>query len=370
MVPDPERFDVVTARRPVLDAVLAACAGDSPNVTIRRGVALAGLHVGTSAAPGIPHVVGVVTEAGEVIPADLVVIATGRRSPFGRWLADIGSRPPHEEIEDSGFVYYGRHFRSRDGSPLDKTIGMKDYGSVSLLALPGDNATAGVGIIGTSVDKALLPLRQEPVWQRVLAALPDGDSFLEAEPISPLVFMGGLEDRYRRFVVDDQPVVTGAVAVGDAWAATNPSLGRGISFATMHCVLLRDAIRDHLEDPYQLALAFDGATETTLTPWYRATLWHDRNKFADVQAEVTDGTTDTAPSRQDDEGWTTLKQLSQLALSDLDLATRMVASSTWFAETPQQLLADPDLTVKAAGHEPGGGHLGPSRSELLDLING
>ena len=38
-----ERFDTVTARRPVLEAALAAVAGRTPGVTIRRGVAVTGL---------------------------------------------------------------------------------------------------------------------------------------------------------------------------------------------------------------------------------------------------------------------------------------------------------------------------------------
>ena len=40
--------------------------------------------------------------------------AAARRCP--RLLADIGARRAVEELEDSGFVYYGRHFRSADGS--------------------------------------------------------------------------------------------------------------------------------------------------------------------------------------------------------------------------------------------------------------
>ena len=59
---------------------------------------------------------GVRTGDGEEIAADLVVDVTGRRSPMARWLADIGAAPAAEETEDSGFVYYGRHFRSPDGS--------------------------------------------------------------------------------------------------------------------------------------------------------------------------------------------------------------------------------------------------------------
>ena len=56
--------------------------------------------------------------------------------------------------------------------------------------------------------------------------------------------MAGLEDRRRRFVVDDAPVVTGLVAVGDSWACTNPSLGRGASIGMLHVCALRDVLRE------------------------------------------------------------------------------------------------------------------------------
>ena len=46
--------------------------------------------------------------------------------------------------------------------------------------------------------------------------------------------MAKIEDRYHRFVVDGEPVATGVVAVGDAWACTNPSLGRGATLALVH----------------------------------------------------------------------------------------------------------------------------------------
>src|SRR5688500_3892792 len=234
VIPSPERFDVMTAPRPVLDAVLCAVASSIPGIEIRRGVAIAGLEVaGTPVAPGIPHVTGARTEAGDVVPADLVVAATGRRSPLTRWLAELGTKPAHEEKEDSGFVYYGRYLRSRDGSQLVTRPGLVDFGSVGLLALPADDGTFGVGIIGTSDDAALRPLRQEDAWWRVLAALPGGEALVESEPISPLVTMAGIEDCYRRFVVDGMPVATGVVAVADAWAATNPTLGRGIALGTM-----------------------------------------------------------------------------------------------------------------------------------------
>ena len=77
-------------------------------VEVRRGTAVTGLIGGASASAGVPHVTGVRTKAGEVIMADLVVDMSGRRSALPDWLEDIGARRPGEELEDSGFVYYGR----------------------------------------------------------------------------------------------------------------------------------------------------------------------------------------------------------------------------------------------------------------------
>ena len=109
-------YEMLTGRRAVMEAVIAAAAQAAPGVRVRRGVEVAGLLTGDAAPGGVPRVTGVRTADGEQVAADLVVDATGRRSPLGRWLADCGAAPPAEELEDSGFVYYGRHFRSADGS--------------------------------------------------------------------------------------------------------------------------------------------------------------------------------------------------------------------------------------------------------------
>ena len=59
--------------------MLAAAAGSTPGVEVRRDVTVVGLVTGAPALPGSPHVTGVRTKAGDSIPADLVVDMTGRR---------------------------------------------------------------------------------------------------------------------------------------------------------------------------------------------------------------------------------------------------------------------------------------------------
>ncbi len=59
-------------------------------------------------------------------------------------LTAIGARAPEEELEDSGFMYYGRHFRSADGEIPPLLCGiLMPWGTVSTLTLPADNGTWG-----------------------------------------------------------------------------------------------------------------------------------------------------------------------------------------------------------------------------------
>ena len=59
--------------------------------------------------------------------------------------------------------------------------------------------------------------------------------------------MAKIEDRVRSLVVDGRPVATGVLTVGDAWACTNPSVGRGVSIGMLHAVALRDTLHDRAD---------------------------------------------------------------------------------------------------------------------------
>ena len=109
-----ERFVTITARRPVLEQVLARSAQEQTGVEVRRGLTVTGL---TSRPQGaMPHITGVRLDSGEEVAAELVVDATGRRSRAPQWLREAGALPVHEESEESGFLYYQRTFRSADGT--------------------------------------------------------------------------------------------------------------------------------------------------------------------------------------------------------------------------------------------------------------
>ncbi len=285
--PGDERYVSLTGRRPMLETAVGRLAERAPGVTVRRGVAVTGFVTGASAAPGVPHVVGVRTDSGEEVRADLVVDVSGRRSALPRFLEEAGARAPIEESDDSGLVYYGRHFRSTDGSvPQLRGPVLSNVGTISTLTLPADNGTWGLGILIASSDKVMRPIKDVDTWERVWRSVPVVAHWLDGTPISEgVAVMANLPDRIRTFVVDDVPVATGVVAVADSWACTNPAVGRGISIGTLHALALRDTLRDPgIDDPVTLANAFQEVTTAEVEPWYRATVDLDRSRHAEMVA--------------------------------------------------------------------------------------
>jgi 2-polyprenyl-6-methoxyphenol hydroxylase-like FAD-dependent oxidoreductase len=376
-----ERFATVTARRPVLEAAVAGLASRTPGVTVRRGVAVTGL-LADPPAPGqaarsgvalggVARIRGVLAAGGQALRADLVADCCGRRSPLGSWLAAVGAPRPAEEREDCGFVYYGRHFRSRTGElPRAETNLLQHHDSVSVLTLPGDNGTWSVVITTASRDRQLRALREPDRWDAALARYPLAAHWRDGEPITGVDVMAGLEDRHRRLVVGGVPVATGIVAVGDAWACTNPSLGRGASIGLMHACALRDVLRDVgaagiSGDPEKLVRRFDEVTTAVVEPLYRATLWFDRGRLAEIAADaegVADGPVDP--------GWAAGKALFAASLADQDVAREYLAVSMLLS-TADEVFTQPGMAERVMRLGAGAARYplpGPSRRELLTAI--
>jgi flavin-dependent dehydrogenase len=138
-----EAFRYITGRRPAVEAVIAAVAAEQPGVVIRRGVRATGLVAGPPAIPGVPHVAGARTSAGEELRGDLVVDAMGRRSPSAGLLYALGARPPQTRSETSGFAYYTRYFTGPSQPPMRGPV-LTPLGTISILTLYGDNGTWSV----------------------------------------------------------------------------------------------------------------------------------------------------------------------------------------------------------------------------------
>lgn len=270
-----------TARRPVGEWVFATACERDPHVTLRRGVQVKELVAGTPVTRGTPHVTGIRTTSGEQLHADLVVDATGRQSRAPEWLAALGAHPPHEEQADCGFIYYTRYFRG--SIPERRGPTLMPLGSISVLTLFGDNDTWSVTLFTSTGDQPLKNLRHADKWTNAVRGFPLQAHWLDGEPITDVLPMSGIVDRYRRLVIDDAPVATGFVTVADAWACTNPSAGRGLTVGFLHALQLRDALRE-ADNPRAVVDIFDRKTEEEVTPWYRAQMSLDRARFEEMAA--------------------------------------------------------------------------------------
>jgi 2-polyprenyl-6-methoxyphenol hydroxylase-like FAD-dependent oxidoreductase len=368
--PGDDAFQMASARRPVAEAAVAAVAAATPNVTIRRGTAVRGLLTGPPSAAGVPHIVGVVTDSGEELRADLIVDASGRRSALPQLLAGAGARPVAEELDDCGFIYYGRHLQSADGS-YPPAIGalLQHYDSLSILTLPADRGAWGVGFVTSAKDAQLRALRDVDTWTRTVKSYPLIAHWLDGQPIdADVAVMAKIEDRHRAFVVDGVPVATGVLAVGDSWACTNPSVGRGISIGLIHAVALRDLLRQSsLDAPLDLCIAWHEATLKTVEPWYRETLAFDRHRLSEIDAQIAGQKYET-----DDPGWLLGQCLGAGAGHDGDLLRGALRIGGVLA-TGEEVFSTPGIADKAIGI---GGPLvkepapGPSREQLLGIVAG
>jgi 2-polyprenyl-6-methoxyphenol hydroxylase-like FAD-dependent oxidoreductase len=221
-----------------------------------------------------------------------------------------------------------------------------------------------VTLFGASRDAPLKALRAPATFDRVVAACPLQAHWLDGRPITDVLAMAGVLDCYRRTVVDGEPVVTGYVAVGDAWACTNPSAGRGISTGAIHARVLRAVARDHLDDPGELARAFDEATEREVTPFYRNQVAADRARIAEMDAFRT-GRQPPPP----DPGQV---RLLTAATYDAEVFRGLIEMVTCLA-LPEQVLSRPGMLERLerfADAPPPRPTPGLDRGRLLELLAG
>jgi 2-polyprenyl-6-methoxyphenol hydroxylase-like FAD-dependent oxidoreductase len=272
--PGDDELVALACRRTTFEWVLQALVLAEPGVELRHGVA-AGALVARSG--GIPLVVGI-----DGAPADLVVDARGPRSSSDSWLAAIAAPPVHEELHESGIVYFSRFYRVRAGVEAPPYVGptAADLGYLKYAIFLGDNRTFSITYAIESHDEEMrralaAPDGFETVARSLVATAPwrvDG----VADPITGVYAMAGLRNRYRPLVdADGKPLVHGFVAVGDAAVCTNPLYGRGCSLAFVHAFGLADALGEHADDLDGLGCAFAEFTERELVPWFRSAVLQD-----------------------------------------------------------------------------------------------
>jgi 2-polyprenyl-6-methoxyphenol hydroxylase-like FAD-dependent oxidoreductase len=236
----------------------------------------------------VPHVRGILLDDGATIAADLVVDATGRRSPTPRLLARHGLRPVPEVVQDCGLLYLSRHYRLHPDTEFPSTdVPINaNPGWARAMAFPGDRRTFCLLAAVAAIDPLRRELATDRGFSRFHAAVPVTARWLGAgTPISEVTVMARINNCYRRLVDDAGPLVAGLVLVGDAAMHTNPTAGRGVSLAFAHIEHLAATI-DRPMSRWEFALQFDAWTDANIGVWFELQAAADSSMTRRAEAAV------------------------------------------------------------------------------------
>ncbi|MEU9041686.1 MULTISPECIES: FAD-dependent oxidoreductase [unclassified Kitasatospora] len=267
-----EELVTLRTRRIVLEAALTAAVQRESTVEVRRGSRVSALVF----EEGGPARVTGVRVGEETHRADLVVDASGRRSPVPAWLIAAGCRPPVVDNHRTGITYLCRWYRLRADGPRDP--GRVKNGSTAPYALagifPSDNDTFAVSLVVSTGDPTRSALIDPAVFEAVVRRFPATAAWLDLdpEPHSAVLAMAGLDNRWTSLVDADGPVVTGLVNAGDSLVHTNPTLGHGVALGLRAAQHLATHVDRIAADP----TGYHTWTAQTLRPWFDAQVAADR----------------------------------------------------------------------------------------------
>ncbi|MFD3517150.1 NAD(P)/FAD-dependent oxidoreductase [Streptomyces sp. NPDC058657] len=232
--PGDEHLVMLQTRRILLESVLTDALRAEPNAALRYGARVTGLVVESGGEGGVPCVTGLRT--GEATHrADVVVDAGGRRVPTGDWLVEAGCRPPVEERHRTGVAYFCRWYRRREGQrePVQGALALAGGAFGGCAVFPSDNRVFGIALFLHTDDPTRAALRDPDVFETAARGFPSGADWLslDVEPLSGVLPMAGLDNRWRALADDRGPVVRGLIPVGDSFTHTNPTMAQGIALS-------------------------------------------------------------------------------------------------------------------------------------------
>jgi 2-polyprenyl-6-methoxyphenol hydroxylase-like FAD-dependent oxidoreductase len=351
---DDEDVVLLACRRSTFEWALRESVRGLANVELREGVQAAGLR-GIREDGGRPRVTGVRLADGPELSASLVVDATGRRSKAPDWLEALGAPRPLERVSDTGILYYTRFYRLLRGAPPVGGTGLVagDLGWVKLAIFPGDQATFSITIGPPVDDGALKRLADPEQFERFVAAFPslapwrsNGASEPVFGPATPVLVMGQLRNRRRRFVDAEGPLAPGFVTVGDALYHSNPIYGRGCPSALMTVELLDEAIGRHPDDPIAMARHYHAACEAQVRPFWEAAVASDRRMLGDGRAMPSGNRAALIHMAEQAFGWFVDRGIVPATRVD-PVVFRGLLRVFHMLDAPEDLMMNPELLLRA-----------------------
>jgi 2-polyprenyl-6-methoxyphenol hydroxylase-like FAD-dependent oxidoreductase len=247
----PSSQKLLSCSRLLLEANLRRRVKRIHSIEFIEGVEVSGLHSDSqrSAITGVAlRRKDPVTQSwkdSEVLKADLIVDALGRRSATPQWLSAMGYAPPKETVINSYLGYVTRRYRVPDSivggwGPL--AIGDKPpFDPYSGLIFPEENGTWVVMMAG--VNKHYPPMDEAGFDAFARKLGPEFYAAVKAAvPIEMPYVYRGTESRWRHYEkLERWP--NRFVVLGDAYCGFNPIYGQGMTVAALCAVALGDEIK-------------------------------------------------------------------------------------------------------------------------------
>ncbi|WP_123025586.1 FAD-dependent oxidoreductase [Mycolicibacterium stellerae] len=210
------------------------------------------------------RVSGVRLDAGDDIPADLVVDAAGRGTRLPVWLEQWGFDRPPEGSVDVGISYATHQLRIPDGLIAEKVVvsGASRNQTRGLGMLCYEDGTWGLTTFGVANAEPphdfaeMCALADEIVPPHIAAAV------RKAQPIGDVTFHKFPASRWRRYHKLDR-FPAGILPFGDAVASFNPTYGQGMTMTSLQAGHLQRALESPDTD---LAREFNAATAKSTYP--------------------------------------------------------------------------------------------------------
>ena len=233
-------FTAYIPSRPQLEWQIRRRTAALPNVElVQKSVAAPSFE------PGRGRVTGVRLDNGDIVPADLVIDATGRGTRLPVWLEQWGYRRPAEDTVDVGISYATHRVRIPDGLLAEKIVVFgasrtQPHGLGMLFYEDGIWALTTFG-----VAKAAAPQNFDEMCALADRLLPGhvAAAIRQGEPVGDAAFHKYPASRWRRYDKLDR-FPDGILPLGDAVASFNPTYGQGMTMTSLQARRLRELLAD------------------------------------------------------------------------------------------------------------------------------
>ena len=269
---------VLSASRPLIEGTIRDRVRALPNVSILDGHDIVGLRpsIDLSRVTGA-RVTGLHGQGSRILPADLVVDATGRGSRTPLWLSELGYVEPPTDRVNIDLSYASRMFTTPPdlfGDDVVITTARypgQPHGSVMQRLEGGQVLVTLIGILG---ERPPADIDAFVDYAQTLAVRDTYDVIRRSRPLDDGVqfrFPTYVRHRYERLTA----FPAGLLVTGDALCNFNPVYAQGMSVAALDAAALRDELRRsdevdaerffsaaarHLDAPWGIAVGADMAT--------------------------------------------------------------------------------------------------------------